>query len=220
MQWMWIQRHIFSQFALSRNETHDCGVFRNSETKKQKIILFLSFRSCWEFILTQQTQNHHRLLWPHQLPFDRWPFHTGHVLQDRRVSSHYSRGQEKNQARTEMDEQQPSALRVCLFGMVSGATPGQVWDCHQLIRSIIFRARAQIWWSADTKTRIMAAFWGRLWKDNGWKAQRFTTWQQGSMRRATMAIDTWNASLLSNKRKKFTWRNILLLFKHLASMFH
>lgn len=37
-----------------------------------------SIRSFWElirmFILIQHTESHHLLLWPYQLPFDRWPF--------------------------------------------------------------------------------------------------------------------------------------------------
>lgn len=148
-------------------------------------------------ILTHHTESHHLLLWPYQLPFDRWPFHTGHVLQDRRVSSHYSQGQPKNRCRTpspkplgqrQMTRNLLPSVAVSMgvrhqliMAGVNGAGFGSslepsTWDCHQAIKSIIFSVRSQ---DLDGESVMdclilacmMATFIASLWKDNEWKGE-------------------------------------------------
>lgn len=129
--------------------THDVQEQLISHVSSVLIILIIN----QVLILTQHTESHRLLLWPYQLPFDLWPFHTDHVLQDRRVSSHNSQGQPKNQCKT--PSQKPLGQRrmtvTVSMGVrhqlikagVNGAgfrssLESSMWDCYQAIKSIIF----------------------------------------------------------------------------------
>ncbi len=114
---------------------------------------------------------------PSHLPFDRWPFHTGHVLQDRRVSSHYSQGQRRMTRNLLPSEAVSMGVRHRLImAGVNGAGLGSsletsTWDCHQTIKSIIFSFRSQDLCNGLSLACMMATFIASVWKDNEWEGE-------------------------------------------------
>lgn len=183
---MWcIHRSIFSQLASSIEIKHttlvSAGTWDVSRPKPQEQLI--SHASSELIILSNNQVTHpytaHRKPPPSPLPFDQWPFHTGHVLQDRRVSSHYSQGQPKNRCRTPS----PKPLRQrrmtrnllpsvavsmgvrhqLIMAGVNGAGLGSslepsTWDCHQTIKSIIFSFRSQDLCNGLSQACMMATF--------------------------------------------------------------
>lgn len=102
----------------------------------------------------------HLLLWPYQLPFDRWPFILAMCCKTEGSPHITHRDSQRilpETPRTETDdEQEPCPFSGCQHGRpspahnerVSGAGLGSsletsAWDCHKAIKSIIFHVRSQ-----------------------------------------------------------------------------